>query len=543
MSELTAGQKTLLDEIEPLRGARILEKLAGGPASDSWLLMVGDDKFVARLDKPLAGLLGLDRAAEPEVLQIVSAAGIGPQIIWANADKGVLVTSYIPGNAWSREDIHDPTRLVALATCLRQLHALPPGGPVFAPGKVAMGYARQAATHKATRIAQQTSKLADKLLSGTRRPALCHNDLVHSNIIGGDSTVELNGAVFPVEAGNVIRGNRGDGVRVDGVGSVFNSITNNIISGHNNAGALGIQAINGGNSELPPPVINSYDGTTVEGTVNASIPNGSIVQIFTDPGDEGLHFMAEAIVADGSFSTVAGPWLYTNVCATVTHAVNHNTSEFSCLQTDPPLGLYGLDIRRSTNPVEVFDIQAGRSSTVVSIKLSVGEGDVFVDALSFESLGSADESVAITDISLHLDQDEDGRLSNGDSLLVNGVLVGSDNGTADFTDLGLVLAANSVEHWLLVVTLADAATLGTTIEFRLADNTRVDSAGLLPVTPILETGAYPVNSDQATIVQKLPSGEDIMQAILTGNGYFPAMDLNNDGVVDVADAVMAEQMN
>jgi thiamine kinase len=188
--KLAAGQKALLDEIEPLRGARILEKLAGGPASDSWLLMVGDDKFVARLDKPLAGLLGLDRAAEPEVLQIVSAAGIGPQIIWANAEKGVLVTSYIPGNAWSRGDIHDPARLVALATCLRQLHALPPGGPVFTPGKVAMGYARQAATHKATRIAQQTSKLADKLLSGTRRPALCHNDLVHSNIIGGE-TVRL----------------------------------------------------------------------------------------------------------------------------------------------------------------------------------------------------------------------------------------------------------------------------------------------------------------------------------------------------------------
>ena len=362
------------------------------------------------------------------------------------------------------------------------------------------------------------------------------------NIIGGKSTVELNGAVIPVVAGNVIRGNRGDGVRVDGAGSQFNSITNNIISGHNLDGRLGIQTQNGGNGELPPPIISSYDGTSVEGTVDGSIPDGSVVQIFTDPGDEGLHFMAEAVVAGGAFSTVAVPWLYANVCATVTHAANGNTSEFSCLQTDPPDGLYGLDIRRSTNPVENIDIQAGRSSAVVSVKLSVGEGDVFVDDMSFDALGSVDESVAIADVSLYLDQDEDGRLSNADNLLADGVVINSDNGSADFTDLGMVLTANTVEHWLLVVTLEDAAAPGETVEFQLVDNSKVDSAGLLPVTPIVETGAFPVNSDQASIVQKMPSGEDIMQAILTGNGYDPAMDLNNDGVVDVADAVMAEQI-
>ncbi len=204
--------------------------------------------------------------------------------------------------------------------------------------------------------------------------------------------------------------------------------------------------------------------------------------------------------------------------------------------------MYGLDIRRSTNPVENIDIQAGRSSAVVSVKLSVGEGDVFVDDMSFDALGSVDESVAIADVSLYLDQDEDGRLSNADNLLADGVVINSDNGSADFTDLGMVLTANTVEHWLLVVTLEDAAAPGETVEFQLVDNSKVDSAGLLPVTPIVETGAFPVNSDQASIVQKMPSGEDIMQAILTGNGYDPAMDLNNDGVVDVADAVMAEQI-
>jgi len=187
MSDPAPDQKILLDGIELLHGANVLEKLAGGPASDSWLLAVGDKQYVARLDKPLAKLLGLDRRAELRVLHTVSAAGIGPQVIWADTDKGVLITAYLPGNAWSPVEVHNPVKLGALAATLRQLHSLPPRGPEFAPGKVALTYAREAGTHSASRIAVQAAKLAEMLLSETRSPALCHNDLVHSNIIGGET--------------------------------------------------------------------------------------------------------------------------------------------------------------------------------------------------------------------------------------------------------------------------------------------------------------------------------------------------------------------
>ncbi len=187
MADLTPDQKILLDGIELLNGAVVLEKLAGGPTSESWLLSAGDEQFVARFDQPLARLLELDRRTELEVLHSVSAAGIGPQVIWADPDKGVLLTSYIPGNAWSSMDVHNPGRLGALALILRQLHSLPLRGPVFAPGKIALAYARQIGTHSASRIAEQAAKLAEKLLSETRQPALCHNDLVHGNIIGRET--------------------------------------------------------------------------------------------------------------------------------------------------------------------------------------------------------------------------------------------------------------------------------------------------------------------------------------------------------------------
>ena len=51
---------------------------------------------------------------------------------------------------------------------------------------MALAYATEAGTHSASRIAEQATKLAESLWSEIRRPALCHNDLVHSNIIDGE---------------------------------------------------------------------------------------------------------------------------------------------------------------------------------------------------------------------------------------------------------------------------------------------------------------------------------------------------------------------
>ncbi len=176
--------KKLFDGIEPLGGAKILANLAGGPSNDSWLIAVGDKRFVARFDKPLARLLNLDRRAELDVLQIVSSAGIGPEVIWAEPENGILVTSYIPGDAWGPGDIHDPLKLGVLASTLRKLHSLPPRGPAFAPEKAALVYARAAGTGSAKQIAEQVAMLAKELRANISHPALCHNDLVHTNIIG-----------------------------------------------------------------------------------------------------------------------------------------------------------------------------------------------------------------------------------------------------------------------------------------------------------------------------------------------------------------------
>jgi len=183
MPESRPGIRERFADIEPLRGAELVRKLPGGPASDSWLLKLAGRQLVARIDKPAARALKLDRQAEVEVLKSVSAAGIGPELVWADPQQGVLVCSYIEGDAWRREDTRNPALLRELASTLKRLHGLAVTGPEFEPEAAAQNYAEALGTVRAKHMAEQAGHLAIDLRGESGRSALCHNDLVHSNII------------------------------------------------------------------------------------------------------------------------------------------------------------------------------------------------------------------------------------------------------------------------------------------------------------------------------------------------------------------------
>jgi len=183
MPESTTDIRALVADIEPLRGAQIVRELSGGPASDSWLLEAVGKRFVARLDRPAARSLGLDRQAETKVLRTVAAAGIGPELVWADPGNGILVCKYVEGEALQSKDIHNPALLKELARTLRKLHQLPPVGPPFEPGAAAQRYANEIGTSAASALAEFAVNLATRLYADTVHPALCHNDPVYTNII------------------------------------------------------------------------------------------------------------------------------------------------------------------------------------------------------------------------------------------------------------------------------------------------------------------------------------------------------------------------
>jgi len=170
-------------------GARIVAELAGGPASNSYLIERGADRWVLRIDNELPAALGLDRGAEAVVLAHIykEDAGddcFGPRLEFVDVEQGIQLTRYIPGRAWTAADLDDHDKLVRLARLLRRLHSASVAGKPFALRDRVAHYARSIGTAEASALAEEVGVLLEP--SATTDTCLCHNDLVCANIIEGD---------------------------------------------------------------------------------------------------------------------------------------------------------------------------------------------------------------------------------------------------------------------------------------------------------------------------------------------------------------------
>ena len=139
-------------------------------------------------------------------------------------------------------------------------------------------------------------------------------DASSNNTIGGTAA----GAVITIAF------NGGDGVQVDDATATGNTISGNSI--YSNVGN-GIENINGGNTELAPPVIDSV-GSASGHTDPKCYP--CTVEIYSDDEDEGRIYHGSTATNDDATGTWTYPGTVTgpNITATVTDAPG-NTSEFS----------------------------------------------------------------------------------------------------------------------------------------------------------------------------------------------------------------------
>lgn len=165
-------------------GARVVSALAGGPASNSFLVARDADRWVLRIDTPVARQLGLDRGAEAAALGHADAHRVGPRLAFVDVEQGIQLTRFVAGRPWTPDDLGDPSKLARLADLLRTVHAIGPHGRPFALRQRVVQYAAAIGTAAAIDAADDVGALLDEL--GTRHVTLCHNDLVCANIVEGD---------------------------------------------------------------------------------------------------------------------------------------------------------------------------------------------------------------------------------------------------------------------------------------------------------------------------------------------------------------------
>ena len=180
----------LLAQYPEFRDIHVVRRLSGGGGwNQTWLAARDRERLIVRLDTPVVGVLGLDRAAEVSVLRLIQGQGLGPELVFADPSRGLLVTRRLPGRACKPAMLRNPQMLRALGSLLRRLHetVAPPSGAV--PLDLARSLARYASIVGGV-WARRTARAATRSLKtagGGRGVGLCHNDPVVQNVLRGPS--------------------------------------------------------------------------------------------------------------------------------------------------------------------------------------------------------------------------------------------------------------------------------------------------------------------------------------------------------------------
>lgn len=152
-----------------------------------------------------------------------------------------------------------------------------------------------------------------------------HASIVNNQILSNrQNGILISGGAHHNQIGfNIIMSNVLNGILVDGATTLSNQITRNLITKNYQ---LGIK-LQGGNNNVSAPTVNVMTDQVNNLIGHIDAPDGSIVEIFSDPYDEGEQLVATTYVFYKNFSTSATLPLGQNIHATITYP-DGNTSQF-----------------------------------------------------------------------------------------------------------------------------------------------------------------------------------------------------------------------
>ena len=160
-----------------------IEELKGGLSNRTYLVTYGGERSVLRLDIEDTNVVRFDRSYELSIMQVAHDAGIGPEVMFADSDRGILLTRFLPGRTWNTDDMKSGEQLGRLARLLRLVHSLPTCGKLINYPKEATAYERFLSQREslntfASRCVEIVRETPDRGVV-----ACCHNDIIAGNVI------------------------------------------------------------------------------------------------------------------------------------------------------------------------------------------------------------------------------------------------------------------------------------------------------------------------------------------------------------------------
>jgi thiamine kinase-like enzyme len=173
---------------EALAAGVAISSLAGGLDNDSWRVASPLGEWVLRIAGGRDARYQINRVAERQTQTAAAQLGFGPAVVYAEPARGILVSEFLAGRAWTRDDVRAPAGIRMLAERLGALHraAVPRGVRRMNVHDVLQHYLElpDLAAGPVAR-ADLTARLRWSLATYQSAPAaLCHNDLHYRNLIG-----------------------------------------------------------------------------------------------------------------------------------------------------------------------------------------------------------------------------------------------------------------------------------------------------------------------------------------------------------------------
>jgi thiamine kinase len=179
-------------------GTAWAERLPGGTVNRSFRVATDAGLFVARIHDAAAAALGADHEREAKLHAAAASAGLAPALLHVDPLHRFMIMEHVPGPTWTDADLGRPERIRQLGSTLHALHSVAP--PDVTPFDIGASIERlhgrlcAALPDEGAELSPfiDRARAALQMSDSARRPAVViHNDLHHTNLMGGADRLVL----------------------------------------------------------------------------------------------------------------------------------------------------------------------------------------------------------------------------------------------------------------------------------------------------------------------------------------------------------------